>query len=83
MFIKILKNLKVDLLIHMHNTRNKKDLETPFCRVKVSSNSPDVLGPRLYNRLPDNIKCIKNISLFKTKLKLYLVEKCFYDINSF
>lgn len=38
---------------------------------------------RFYNKLPVELKVENRQHIFKTKLKLFLVKKCFYTINEF
>ncbi len=37
-------------------------------------------APRLYSKLPDNIKNSENLQMFKKKLKTHLFTEC-YDLN--
>ena len=36
-----------------------------------------VIGPKLWNDLPDNLRCIDNFNLFKTRLKTHMFLKCY------
>lgn len=70
--------------IHSKNTRHKNDIRVPFSKLLVTNKSPNYLGPKIFNNLPDNLKQ-NDIKLyqFKKKLKLFLVDKCFYSLSEF
>lgn len=69
--------------LHQYNTRQVGELLISFCRLKVSSNAPNYLGPKLFNKLPHHIKEATNINIFKRRLKNFLLERCFYSLNEF
>lgn len=41
------------------------------------------IAPKIYNRLPEDIKNIERLSVFKTKLKIFLLEKAYYTLNEY
>lgn len=69
--------------IHNINTRQKNDFHVPFCKYKVSANSPTYLGLNIFNRLPTEIKLSSNLINFKRQLNSYLLDKSFYNLNEF
>lgn len=70
-------------MVHSANIRNKKDLHVPFCKYKISVESPDIFGLTVFNRLPDDLKLAKPLNSFKSKLKEFLVNKCLYSVNEY
>lgn len=38
---------------------------------------------RIYNEIPDDLKDITAINIFKSKLTKWLLSNCFYTINEF
>lgn len=75
-------NLNKD--IHSANTRQKNDIRVPFSKLTIANKSPNYLGPKIYNNLPDHLKR-NNMKLyhFKREMKLFLVDKCFYSLSEF
>lgn len=65
------------------NTRNKNELHIPFVKYTTSSKSPNILGPRIFNLIPNNIKQCKSLNIFKKQLRNFLVDKCFYSLSDF
>ena len=66
---------------HDHYTRNK-NLYTPFKhRTTAYEKGPLYSGQKLFNSLPDQLKNVESLPLFKTYLKKFLFEKKIYSIN--
>jgi hypothetical protein len=53
---------------HKYNTRNKGDFQIPIQRVKNILTT----GPKVWNNLPNHIKCVKSLGQFKANLKKHL-----------
>lgn len=84
--IYVFKNqTKFILNSHYHNvnTRQKQNFHVPFARLKITAKSPNFIGPKFFNLLPDDIKYIKSESLFKSRLKEFLLSKCFYSVSDY
>ena len=58
---------KQNFMIHNFNTRRKLDFYVPHCNLNVTKNSPNILGLKLCNYLPVNLKNINSLSGFKKK----------------
>lgn len=69
--------------IHSINVRNKNDFYVPFCKYKISSDCPDNIGLKVFNRLPGDLKQVKLLHRFKLELREFLVSKCFYSISEY
>lgn len=61
---------------HYYLTRqiNNKMLHVPFCRFDGNQRYLDVIGPKVYNKLPQNIKALKNIKKLSVLCKKYIHE---------
>ena len=60
--------------IHDHNTRHASagNLLLPKPRTEYLRKSFNFNGPKLWNVLPDDIKCMNNIASFRARLKMFL-----------
>ena len=75
----LLANFEPDMLILTRHGRNPLWLEEPRCRLQLGFRSFRVSAPRLFNRLPDEVKRSSNMSVFKRKLKTFLFGDCYTD----
>lgn len=67
---------------HSYPTREASNFAIPKHNRTTYENNPLYVGIKLYNKL--NLPCKNlNISLFKRKLKNYLVDKCFYSMEEY
>lgn len=57
-------------------------LSNQRCKTALVRKSVLGMAPRIYNKLPDDIKNL-NVTQFKKKLKLLLIEKCYYTTDEF
>ena len=68
--------------IHEHNTRNTRIyLAKP--NLELYRRSPNYLGPKLFNALPDDVKSINNVKKFCRTVKTLLLEKACYSVDDF
>lgn len=63
--------------------RRADRLQTVGSKTALYKNSIFVMAPKLYNKLPKCIRSEENVSHFKRKLFLFLVEKTYYSIEDF
>ena len=63
--------------------RRADRLQTVGSKTALYKNSIFVMAPKLYNKLPKCIRSEENVSHFKKKLFLFLVEKTYYSIEDF
>lgn len=68
---------------HVRNTRQNDKFHIPFYKFNISINAPNCLGLKIFNHLSENIKQAKNLNSFKSHLRLYLLDKCFYSLSEF
>lgn len=63
--------------VHGHNTRSRMDFHICHSRTVSASKSPFLLGQKMFNSLPPQIKSLNGIP-FKKSLKAHLIIKCLY-----
>lgn len=69
--------------MHSYHTRNAKKL-VGVPRILAKSNKlTHVMGPTVYNKLPDDITSAPSLASFKSKLKHWLLERTFYSYEEF
>jgi hypothetical protein len=67
-----------------HNSRNRNDLLPNRHRLKKSEQCIWYIGPKIYNRLPKDIKQPDmSENIFISKLKEYLINQAFYSVDEF
>lgn len=69
--------------MHNVNTRQMYDFHIPFSKYKLGCRSPNILGPKIFNLLPDDIKRCTALNVFRAKLKQFLLGKCFYSVSEY
>ena len=52
-------------------------LHIPFTTSNLLTSAFSVLGPRLWNDLPFNVRCSQNLAIFKSRLKTHLFTECY------
>ena len=73
-----------NVVSHSCNTRNKnKDIPLPKTRLKLVDNGPLSKCLLLYNKLPSNVKFIRQISFFRNEVKSILLCHCFYSVQEY
>jgi hypothetical protein len=58
--------------VHNYNTRASSLFYVPSCRTNIRKFSANYQGPCFYNSLDDGIRDVASVSLFQSKLKIYL-----------
>lgn len=73
------------ILIFINTVLNRK--KGDFCLKKAYHSkyqkSPLYAGCKYFNMLPEHLKLITVFNEFKKKLKLFLIENCFYTLTEF
>jgi hypothetical protein len=64
------------------NTRYPDRLAIPHKRTKLYGNNAYCMSISIYNRLHDDIKELP-LTLFKCRLKKWLIQECFYSVNDY
>jgi len=78
-----IKGLKHYLTIHEYKTQQGFDLQTRYCRTHIFKKSLTNLGTKLYNKLPNYIKSLENLKLFKKEKKTFLLHHTFYSVDEY
>lgn len=68
---------------HSYSTRNCGAYSVPQHTLTLFRRSPEFACISIYNGLPDSLKELTNINIFKNKLREYLVRESFYDLKEF
>ena len=76
-FKKMLENPNVRSDVRIGHVRDHHRLYEPRYNKNIGKRSFKNCAPRLYNRLPSEIKDAKSTVVFRKKLKTYLFEKCY------
>lgn len=77
---RLLEHCKFD---HSYETRNRNDYFIPLHGTSAYEHSPIYSGIKIYNKLPQQIKEIKNYNTFKRKLNVFLINKCYYSVEEY
>ena len=60
--------------VHDRNTRKRDELNLPKCSLKTGQWSFAFRGAKSYNNLPNEVKQISDIKIFKAKVYKYLLS---------
>lgn len=66
---------------HVINTRQKDKFHIPFSSLDVVINSPSYSGMRIFNGLPNDLRSLTSLRVFKCELKRYLMDRCIYRVS--
>lgn len=69
--------------VHNFNTRNAHRLINIRRRLALCAKDPQVMGPSLYEKLPQRVKDIASVSEFQSQLKQKLLENTIYCMDEF
>ena len=69
--------------IHSYNTRGKNEIHIPQHKLTFYNKKTSFIGTKFINSLPNDLKNERNLNIFKTKLKLFLLSKPSYSLDEF
>lgn len=69
--------------VHSYNTRGSTKYYISPKNMCIGMRSSDALGLRLFNHLPESISGIKSLTVYKRRLKDFLLSGCFYSIDEY
>ena len=69
--------------INKYSTRNKNQLYVPKWNLQCYHSGPIITSIKLYNRLPEEIKKIENLTKFKRQIKAFLTVNAIYSIDEY
>ena len=64
---------------HEYNTRQRENLLPPHARLTLTQNSMSVVGPNIWNSIPEDIRNSPSRNSFKFNYKKFLLS--FYSDN--
>ena len=70
----------VDTDMTLRHANELHRLNEPECNFEFGFRAFEKSAPRLYNKLPENVKNSENINTFKKKLKIHLFNEA-YDLE--
>lgn len=70
-------------VLHNHFTRSSTHLHLAYHRTKISFCGPKSIGFRLYNKLPIICKNSTSLSMFKSRVRSFLLNKMYYNFYDF
>ena len=68
---------------HSYPTRNNDLLKLPKFKHSLTCKSFMFLAPKIFNSLPNNIKCAGSSRQFKLKIRSFLSEGAYYTLDDF
>ena len=75
----LLVDFNPNMLIQTRHGRDLFWLEEPRCRLQLGFRAFKISAPRVFNRLPREIKESENVVIFKKRLKTFLFENSYMD----
>jgi hypothetical protein len=75
--------LKSNEKLYEFNTRGKTNYHKFCCNTSQYQRSVTNMGVKLRNCLPDRLKTLKSVKIFKNKVKRILLENSFYTVQEF
>ena len=67
---------------HHYGTRHNQQLVLTYNRTERARDGINHFGIKFYNALPTHVKSL-SFTTFKTRVKTYLLEKCFYSFEEY
>ena len=58
-----------------YSTRFSSNFKLKYCRLSLCQRAISFQGPKLWNEIPDYIKCSKSLAIFKRTFKKFFVDK--------
>ena len=77
------ERMRLNEEIHDHDTWQKSDLHTQYCRTTVYKNNYGNVGIKLFNKLPNSRKKVGKPQEFKRRLQKFLMQRVFYSIDEY
>lgn len=68
---------------HNYPTRNRSNFETQAHSLELFWKIPKNAGIKFYRNVPQTIKAVSSLSLFRLQFKKYLINKAFYSFEEY
>ena len=78
---KMLSDHQPETVISLRSSDDPLMLFEPRCSLQLGFRAFKTSAPRLFNKLPREIKESTNVNIFKKKLKTYLFSDCYNEDN--
>ena len=80
----MLKNFRPDTMVSLRHSDDPYRLEEPRSRTSIGTRAFERSAPRVFNRLPLDVKQSPNCQVFKKRLKTYIFADCYQsgEINN-
>ena len=75
----VLRNFQPDTNMDLRHGADPYRLDEPRCNLQLGFRAFQNSAPRLYNRLPLDVKDSANIAVFKRRLKTFIFSDCFTE----
>lgn len=75
--------LDKNCMFHTYETRYGDSISTKKHNTKMYEKSVLYAGSKFFNILPKPLKCINDYEKFKYNLKIFMLDKCFYNIDEY
>lgn len=69
--------------LHTPRIHNKNKYKLPSSRMAMFNASPYYSAIKIFNNLPTELRMEKNTKIFLKKLKIMLIEKCYYNLGEY
>jgi hypothetical protein len=76
-------HLKSNEQLYDYNTRGKTNYHKLSCNTSQYQKSVTNMGVKLYNCLPNRLKTLTSVNIFKYEVKRILLENPFYTVHEF
>ena len=76
-----LKDFQPDTTLMLRHSDHQNRLDEPQCNTELGFRAFQISAPRLFNKLPNEIKSSASIQVFKKKLKTFLFHET-YDMDT-
>ena len=77
----MLKDFQPDTTLMLRHSDHQNRLDEPQCNTELGFRAFQISAPRLFNKLPNEIKSSASIQVFKKKLKTFLFHET-YDMDT-
>ena len=78
-----LKQFLTNSSLHTYNTRQKSNIHIEYTRTTCRKNTVRMLGPRLWNILPTEVKSAPALPVFKRRLRKLMLSSFTLNLGNF
>ena len=78
-----IKSTTTNKNLHSYDTRISNKIHVEYLRTRCAALGPKPMSIKLFNALPAELRNIQNISLFRNRLRSFLMVNMFYSVQEF